>query len=190
MIFSISQTDLNMKGVIFTEFLDLVEQNFGYETVDTILQKSTLSTNGSYSAIGTYPHSEIFQLINNLSEEKNIPIEILLRLFGKHVFSVLMKSFPNHMRHISHTFQLLESIENHIHVEVRKLYSDAELPHFQVTRIDENTIEMIYTSKRKMADLAVGLIEGCLYHFNEKGTVQKANLNDEGSKVQLTIKKI
>ncbi len=178
-----------MKGVIFTEFLDLVEENFGYETVDTIIEKSSLSTNGAYTAIGTYPHSEMFQLIGNLSQEKNIPVEVLLRLFGKHVFSVLMKSFPTHTRHISHTFQLLESIENHIHVEVRKIYPDAELPHFQITRLDDNTIEMIYTSKRKMADLAIGLIEGCFDHFNEKGTVQKTNLKDDGSEVRLLILK-
>ncbi|MFT6414777.1 MAG: hypothetical protein ACJARZ_000109 [Dokdonia sp.] len=43
-----------MKGIIFTEFLDLVEATFGLEMVDIILNASKLPSNGVYTTIGTY----------------------------------------------------------------------------------------------------------------------------------------
>ena len=39
-----------MKGIIFTEFLDMVEKKFSIETVDHIIEVSNLSSGGSYTA--------------------------------------------------------------------------------------------------------------------------------------------
>lgn len=46
-----------MKGIIFTEFLDMVDEQFGFEVTEHIIEKAKhqLSTGGSYSAVGTYP---------------------------------------------------------------------------------------------------------------------------------------
>ena len=54
-----------MKGIVFTEFLDMVEERFGYEVVDQIISESKLSTDGIYTSVGTYPHSEIVKLLMN-----------------------------------------------------------------------------------------------------------------------------
>ena len=40
-----------MKGIVFTEFLDMVEKEFGYETVDHIIENSELSSNGIYTCL-------------------------------------------------------------------------------------------------------------------------------------------
>jgi hypothetical protein len=58
-----------MKGIVFTEFLDLVEAKFGLETVDEIIEKSDLKSKGVYTSIGTYDFSEMLSLITNLSEK-------------------------------------------------------------------------------------------------------------------------
>ena len=42
-----------MKGIIFTEFLDLVEEKFGLEMVDKIIEQSNLDSGGIYTSVGT-----------------------------------------------------------------------------------------------------------------------------------------
>jgi|TARA_B110000908_G_scaffold27527_1_gene32300 hypothetical protein len=48
-----------MKGIIFTEFLDLVEEKFGLGMVDKIIYQSNLASEGIYTSIGTYNFSEM-----------------------------------------------------------------------------------------------------------------------------------
>ena len=178
-----------MKGIVFTEFIDLVEDKFGYETVDKIIEKSDLTSKGAYTAIGTYPHAEMVKLVTNLSSEIDVPVSDLLKLYGRHLFGVLIKSYGHFISKLTNTFQLLESIQNHIHVEVFKLYPDAELPHFETTRVDDKTLIMKYTSERKMSDFAIGLIESCLEFFGEKAELHQEDLSGDGTCVLITIKK-
>ena len=53
---------------------------------------------------------------------------------------------------------MLSSIENHIHIEVRKIYPDAELPEFTVEEKTENSLIMIYKSNRAMHHFGLGLM--------------------------------
>ena len=52
-----------MKGIVFTEFLELVEDKFGLEMVDNIITSSTLESEGVYTAVGTYSFSEMLTII-------------------------------------------------------------------------------------------------------------------------------
>lgn len=38
-----------MKGIIFTEFLDMVEERFSIETAEEILEAANLASGGSYT---------------------------------------------------------------------------------------------------------------------------------------------
>jgi hypothetical protein len=72
-----------MKGVVFTEFLEMIEKKFDYEAVDEILTKKELSSNVMYSAVGTYDYKEMFVLVQNLSEKSGILVSRLLVVYGK-----------------------------------------------------------------------------------------------------------
>lgn len=178
-----------MKGIVFTEFLDLVEARFGYEMVDAILQESQLSHGGAYTSIGTYPHGEMVALVSNLSRRADIPVAALLHLYGRHLFGVFAKSYSHFFQGVNSAFGLLEHIENHIHIEVRKLYPDAELPRFETRRPTEDSLEMVYHSERRMADFAEGLMEATLEHFGESATISRENLHPDGSAVRFLIQK-
>jgi hypothetical protein len=178
-----------MKGIIFTELLDMVEQQFGYEMVDELLTQTPLPSGGVYTAIGTYDHTEIVALVVNMSQKSDIPIPDLLYAFGQYLFKSFTKNYAHFIHRAANAFDFLESIHNYIHVEVRKLYPDAQLPVFQTHRPDAQTLVMIYESERKMAPLAHGLIDGCLTHFNEKAEVAIRPLSDDGSSVSFEIRK-
>jgi hypothetical protein len=121
-----------LKGIIFSEFLNLVEAKFGLETVDEIIEKSDLESEGIYTSIGTYSFSEMLQLLNHLSSKTNILIDDLLLIYAEHFFSVIEDSYPGLLASYKDPIEMISSIENHIHVEVRKIYPDAELPTFIV----------------------------------------------------------
>jgi Haem-NO-binding len=51
-----------------------------------------------------------------------------LRSFGKHLFGRFVCNYPQFFGGINSALTFLANIEGYIHVEVRKLYPDAELP--------------------------------------------------------------
>lgn len=179
-----------MKGIVFTEFLDMVEQKFGYEIVDQIITESNLESNGIYTSIGTYPHSEVVTLLMNLSSKVEIDPAVLLKEFGKYLFDTFLASYPQFFSTVDNAFAFLHSIDKHIHVEVLKLYPDATLPKFHSKETEDGTMVMIYKSKRKMAALAEGLIEKSIMHYDEQCSIDTQSLKKDGSEVQFTIKRI
>jgi len=56
-----------MKGIVFTEFLEMVEAKFSPEMTDRIITESKVPSGGAYSAVGTYDHEEIVALVQALS---------------------------------------------------------------------------------------------------------------------------
>ena len=175
-----------MKGIVFTEFFEMVEQTFGYEMVDTIISKSKLQSGGAYTSIGTYDHEEIVALLMNLSLETKIDAEVLLKDFGVYIFDTFRNSYPQFFEKVDNAFDFLQSIDNHIHIEVKKLYPDATLPRFE-TRIEDGVMTMLYKSERSMSALAHGLIERTIDHYGEELMVAKKTLTEDGSTVQFRI---
>lgn len=175
--------------MVFTEFLEMVEDKFGFETADAIVVNSNLPSGGVYTSIGTYDHQEMITLLHHLQERTQIPIPDLLRSYGQHLFGRFSELYPVFFEHTQSAFSFLESIENHIHTEVLKLYPDAELPKFETSRKSDNTLEMIYRSDRAMGHFAHGLIIGCLAHFDEKAEVKIEYLDQEGTVIQFVIVK-
>ncbi len=55
-----------MKGIIFTEFLDLVEKKFGIGMVDKIIAQSELKSAGAYTAVGTYDFVALSSFITSI----------------------------------------------------------------------------------------------------------------------------
>ena len=178
-----------MKGIVFTEFLEMVEDKFGFDIADEIVVEEQLESKGVYTAVGTYPHKEIVQLVSNLSVSSGIPVPDLLKAFGTHLFGQFHKGYGRFFEGVPDAFSFLSKIENYIHIEVRKLYPDAELPTFDISQPSENKLEMIYKSKRGMADFAEGLITGCIKHFGEKIDIERDDIVEGKQKVKFLLKK-
>ncbi|MCT4624048.1 MAG: heme NO-binding domain-containing protein [Schleiferiaceae bacterium] len=178
-----------MKGVVFTELLEMVEEKFGYSTVDSIIEKSNLPNDGAYTSIGTYDFSEMGSLVLNLHKETKIPIPDLLQTYGEYFFSFLAKNYTPFLDRANGLFDFLDSIHNYIHVEVKKLYPDAELPAFETVERNEVKMVMNYTSERKLGDFAKGLMLKSGEYFNEDISIEAIALNESGSQIQFVITK-
>ncbi len=167
-----------MKGVVFTEFLELVEKAHGLQVTDQVIAKDC-PFHSSFTAVGTYDHRDLVSMIVELSGETGTAVKDLVHAFGKHLFHTFLGSYPEAFRGIDNTFDLLTSVERVIHVEVLKLTPDAELPRFEFPEAEPGTFNIEYSSTRPFADLAGGLIEACIEHFGESLTVQRTDLAGE-----------
>lgn len=178
-----------MKGIVFTEFLELVEYKFGLEMVDKIISSSDLKSNGIYTSIGTYSFSEMLQLLQHLSLNTEVSIDNLLLVYAEHFFSVIEKSYPGLLATYKDPIEMLSSIENHIHIEVRKIYPDAELPVFIVEEKTKNNLIMIYKSSRAMHHFGLGLMNKTFTHFNSSAEIVLEKIKEDGTEVRFFITK-
>lgn len=174
-----------MKGIVFTEFLEMVESQFSIDMAEQIIEMAQAESGGVYTSVGTYDHAELVSLVVSLSQETSTPISDLLNSFGKHLFQKFLQAYPAFFTEAKDAFDLLERVDGHIHVEVKKLYPDAELPKFETRRVDANQLEMIYTSSRHFEDLAEGLIDACVEHYAQPIVVRRSICSD-GIKFELT----
>lgn len=176
-----------MKGVVFTEFMEMVEAGFSVETCDRLIEGSDLPSKGIYTSVGTYDHKEMAILVTNLSALVGIPEPELLKKFGQHLFRRFVTTFPAFFTGITSAFEFLPKVDSYVHLEVRKLYPDAELPSFSCTFPHPGQLNMTYRSVRNLSDLAEGLILGCIDHFGEQLVVARESLQEDPSAVSFTI---
>ncbi|MCA9066760.1 MAG: heme NO-binding domain-containing protein [Planctomycetaceae bacterium] len=154
-----------MKGIAFTLLNELVEQSFGMETWDTVLQRTGLD--GIFTAAGSYPDDDVFRIVTVLSEISGLPPEVLVRTFGEFMFKGFVEQYPHFFPEGQKARELLKSVDSIIHVEVRKLFPDAAPPTFACEERDDGTLLMTYRSPRRLCILAEGLINGAAQYFQE-----------------------
>jgi hypothetical protein len=166
-----------VRGLIFTEFIELVEEKFGVVMADAVLSTPGLSDGGAYTSVGRYPHTEMLAMVGTLAERSGLPAKDLCVVFGEWLFSKLARAFEFSVKPHKDAFSFLSSLDGVIHVEVRKLYPDAELPRVPIVRLDDRELVMEYRSKRPFADVAEGLLRGALAWFGERAELRREPLD-------------
>lgn len=156
-----------MKGTIFISLQEFVEQNHGYEVWDNVIESTDLASNGIYTSTKNYPDEELFALVGALSSKLNVSVPDLVRLFGEFLFPVLLPFAPPDAKNAPSLRAFLLMVDEVIHVEVKKLYTDSNLPEFDYDEHSDNELIMIYRSPRKLCHLSEGLIQGAAKHFNQ-----------------------
>ena len=179
-----------MKGVVFTEFFSMVEEVFDADMVDHLIEATNPSSLGAYTSVGSYDYAELEAMVVELSSVSKMEIETLLTAVGKHLGAQFATNYTSFFTTAGDTYSLLKQIDQHIHVEVRKLYPDAELPEFDFIQSSENDLLLKYRSTRPLADLAHGLILQTAQYFGENLTVEMHKWQeDEWHKCDFTLTK-
>jgi len=167
---------LPMKGMVFTEFMELVDEKLSPETTERLLEMSDLPSGGIYTSVGNYDPQEMVTLVTNLSGMTGTSVPDLLKTFGRHLFKRFLASFPEFFEGINSSLEFLPHVDGYVHVEVRKLYPDAELPTFTCEVPEPGSMTMTYESKRHLAPLAEGLILACIDHYGESLEVRSETI--------------
>ncbi len=179
-----------MKGIVFSEFLSMVDEKFSIEMSERLINEVNLPSGGAYTTVGTYDAQEIVDLVVKLSEITKISVPDLLKTFGRYLLWRFAKIFPQFFKEVTSTLDFLPKVESYVHLEVKKLYSDAELPSFTCVSPYPGRLEMEYRSARNFSDLAEGLILGTADHFNERIKVERESIPEDPSAVLFIVTKL
>jgi predicted hydrocarbon binding protein len=169
-----------MKGIIFTLFNQLVEEKIGFSTWNKMLDNVKPVSEGIYTSADTYPDSELFDLIKELSNQSGEKVEDLLFTFGEYALGELAKMFPEFFSGNENLKSFLQSIHGVIHVEVKKLYPDVVLPIITYEDPGPDKLIMIYESPRKLCRLGEGLIEGAAKYYSVEVTLDHTKCLKQG----------
>ena len=168
-----------MKGVVFDMLRDMVEERFSLEGWNAVLESA--GSDGLYISTQTYPDADLVALVKAASDVTEIAVPDLLRSFGDYMAGELYKRFPAFFDNAPDLIQFLISVDDIVHVEVRKLYPDAGLPTFTYDRNNPEELLMNYRSPRKLCHLAEGLINGSAQHFSTAVTLEHSPCMHDGA---------
>ena len=170
-----------MRGVILAAFVEFAQRELG-ASADGLETRS-------YNPLMGYPDDELFALVAQASDAAGVATPDLLRRFGAHLFRTFAALYPVFLDGVESAIDLLRGIETYVHGEVRKLYPEAEFPRFDVNAPAAGRLELVYHSRRPLADLAEGLIQGCVAHFGERISIRRQDLGDpaDGRSARFTL---
>ena len=182
-----SRKGFRLKGIIFVELIKMAETTFGDDTVDMVLDKADLDNGGAFTTVGNYPCSELVKIVIAFSVHSGLSPKLLQKKFGHWMMAHFVVAYPQFFKDKVSAFAMLESIEAEIHVEVRKLYPEAELPTFSTEQTTPKHLKMIYESPRPLSAFCHGMIEACLEHFGEEGTISREANPDNANATNFEI---
>jgi len=178
-----------MKGVVFIALNELVESQYGMAAWEQILAEVNPECGGIYTSTEEYPDEEVVRFVQVISKTLNVDSSIVTRSFGNFLFGELNKKYDIFTRLSEDFFAFLDSIENVIHKEVRKLYNSPNLPTLDCTIVDDKTLIMQYHSPRKLCYLAEGLIQGAAEYYDKEITIEHpVCMHDGAAKCEIHVK--
>ena len=83
-----------MKGLVFTEFFNHIENAYGIDMVDDVIDAAQLGHDGLYTSGGTYPFDEMVALVSGLCRVTGRPMPVVLDAFGQHCFAQWVNVAP------------------------------------------------------------------------------------------------
>jgi hypothetical protein len=176
-----------MKGIILSEFVEFIEQELGEDTAQKIIDDSEVKSDGAYSRIGLYDYQELIQLLTQAVAETETEATVLLERFSDHLFMVFKRDYSLFFDNVGSAAEMLKQIDDHIHLEVKKLYPDAVLPSFSHTQ-QGAILNLYYTSPRPLALVAHSLVGACLKFFGNNEGLLTSDIGQDYKSAHFTIR--
>ena len=167
-----------MKGIVFNLLEEVVSREHGEDTWDRLLEAAGLD--GAYTSLGSYPDEDLFALVAAASEALDVSPDGVVRWFGGGALPLLARSYPQFFEGHTSARELVLTLNDIIHPEVRKLYPGADVPVFDYDVSSDDVLAMGYSSPRKLCAFAEGLIEGAAAHYGETTEIEQPMCMNRG----------
>ena len=168
-----------MKGIIFNLVEGFVVAEGGERAWDSLLDSADLD--GGYSSLGDYADEELSALVTAYSQTHDLTLAATTRAVGRHALLGLAERYPHFFTPHTHTRDMLLTLNDVIHPEVRKLHPSSRPPDFVFTSTDPDDFVMGYSSGRHLCFLAEGMIAGAAEHYGEGVTVSQSACMHDGA---------
>lgn len=173
-----------MKGMIFNQLENMVRSQLGDGAWDALLDQTELKTKeGYFVGPRSYPDADLFALVAAASRVTGKPVDELITAFGRYLFAGLATAYPSFIKPGMTAKTFLMTVDRVIHIEVHKLHPDATLPSVRYEDPGDGQLVLLYSSPRKLCDLAVGLVDGVATYFGESVTQTHPRCMKRGDEV-------
>jgi hypothetical protein len=178
-----------LKGILFVAFVDFLEMHTDVATAQEIINQAELDSLGAYSRVGLYDYQELIKLLVSAADRLDRTADELLEGYAEHLMSMFHREYPEVFDGATCAGDILKNLDSHIHIQVQKLYPDAELPSFDYQVID-GLIHLEYQSPRPLAAVAKSLTSACIKHFATGEKIISSQISKDGKSAKFIIQKI
>lgn len=179
-------TDVRVHGSIFfllKKFINFDLSPYAWEDINVEVNQPP-----SFSVTENYAIEQLNPILEKASQLKGISKNDLMERFGKYLVNDLFALYRDYIKPEWRTYEVILNTETVMHGAVRKLNSTANPPILHVSQVSETLLIIDYHSHRKMASLALGIIEGIAEYYGESTKVRITPMTDENDeRVQIRL---
>jgi predicted hydrocarbon binding protein len=155
-----------MKGLIFNLLEEFLVARCGETEYELILTDCQLCADPSLMVgPGSYPDQDFTAIIASAAKRLGLGSKELLHEVGRAAIPRLVSRYPQFFIPSKHPRDFFASLNFIHHLEVKKLYKDAELPRFRCENKADGSLLISYISGRGLCHLFSGLINGVADHY-------------------------
>ncbi len=176
-----------MKGTVVSIWLNTCRKLYNDSQVNEAMNHAGWETNKIFSPLEEVDDKVIAKFISRLSETRSLTKEKLWNNIGKDNIQSFVNVYPVYFKKRS-AYEFLKSL-NDIHIAITKKISGAKPPAVDIVQTSKRKAVMTYSSKRKMFDYFLGMLEGTFEYFNEKLEYEILEKSGDVMKVQVTFEK-
>jgi hypothetical protein len=181
------EQQITVHGSIFFLLKKFIDNNFPIGAWDELVSRPSVNQ-ASFELTHAYPLEKISGIISEASAITGLSAETLKERFGEYMVPDLFNLYKNYLQPDWRTFDVLLHTEKVMHGAVRKYNSTAHPPILNVSKVSEKLVIIDYYSKRKMSNLAVGIIKGIAKYFEESELIKVEPTTDfDSERVQIKV---
>ena len=156
-----------MKGVVFVALADMMQEKYGHHFWNNVINESNLESKGIFTSAANYNDQEAIKLLSIISNKIGKPTDVVLKIFGIYLLKFFSTRYPQFFEN-KNLLSFYTSLDNIVHVEIKKLAPEVTPPQVLVKEIiSNNEYILTYRSPRKLCPLAIGLIKGASHYYRE-----------------------
>jgi len=175
-----------MHGVIFAELRKYVKARVGLPTWDRALVNAGLPGK-VFLTFQEYPDDEALKLIMDLVALTGSPASVFLEDFGAFIAPDLLAMYEPLIDPEWRTLDVVEHTEETVHTVVRRRNPGAAPPYLRVERTGVDEVVVHYTSKRRLCDIAKGIVRGLAAHYEEQVAIDEPECMNRGGRECLLV---
>jgi predicted hydrocarbon binding protein len=122
---------------------------------------------------GVYPDADAVAMLADLAAAAGRPLPAVVTEFGEFLAPHLVKVAGTFIDPGWKTLDLIEHTEAIIHRMVRSTNPGAAPPVLEAFRAADDEIQLVYSSKRSLCTLAIGIVRGLATHFQERVSIEE-----------------
>lgn len=167
-----------MHGCVLHGFKKFVFAREGESAWNELIKAAGVS--GWYIANRAYPDADLKLLIGAAAERWHQPVAALLREFGEALVPTLLGLYGSFLERNWRTLDVLLNTESVIHRTVRMRDPAATPPALRCSRTGDSTVEIEYSSPRRLCAVADGICHGIAAHYGEQVDVTQPRCMERG----------